>query len=235
MGRGALAQYSREVAAKDAMSGIDFSLNPIGPWPLILLAALAVLALVPAAYNRRLRGTAGAWRWCALGLRLAAILMCVLAMLRPSVLIMEKKKQSASLVFLVDSSKSMTMGDEVNSKTRGEVARETLKLARKSTKDLGKNLDVKFYRFDSKVAPSGGEADRRALHHLGLLIECWNQPAGRRPQAQESPGSDRDDPPGNRDRRRGIARYRGSRDRDGPERLRQEPARRPRHSGRPRL
>lgn len=166
------------------MSGIEVSFNPIGPWPLLLLAALAVLALAPVAYSRKLRGTEGAWRWFAFGLRVGAILMCLLAMLRPSVLIMEKKKQAASLVFLVDTSKSMTMGDEVNSRTRGDVAKETVKLARESTKNVAANLDVKFYHFDSKVAqiPEEGEIDFQGSETaLGAaLIDVEKRQVGKR-------------------------------------------------------
>ena len=43
----------------------------------------------------------GAWRWFALGLRLAAVLLCLIAALRPSVVFKEKKKQPATLVFLL--------------------------------------------------------------------------------------------------------------------------------------
>ena len=54
------------------------------------------------AYRRRLHGTSGGWRWVALSLRLMAILLCLLAALRPSVALKEKQRQKASLIFLVD-------------------------------------------------------------------------------------------------------------------------------------
>ena len=50
-------------------------------------------------------GAGDGWRS---GLRLLAVLLCLLAALRPSVILQEKKRQAASLVFLVDSSTSMT-------------------------------------------------------------------------------------------------------------------------------
>jgi uncharacterized membrane protein len=134
------------------MSGIDFSLNPIAPWPLLVIAALAVLTLTLVAYNRRLRGTHGGWRWFAVGLRMIALFMCLLATLRPSILIMEKKKQPASLILLVDSSQSMTIGDEANSKSRAQVATDAIKDFRDATKELPTNLDAKVYRFDSTVS-----------------------------------------------------------------------------------
>ena len=45
--------------------------------------------------------------------RLAAVLLCLLAALRPSVLLQEKKKRPATLVFLLDDSSSMKINDEV--------------------------------------------------------------------------------------------------------------------------
>src|SRR6478735_6854576 len=84
--------------------------DPIAPWPVLVAFAALIVGLTLWAYARRLRGTSGAWRWFALGLRLVAILLCFLAALRPSVVLQEKKRQAASLVFLVDTSSSMLIG-----------------------------------------------------------------------------------------------------------------------------
>ena len=68
---------------------MSVSFSPIGPWLVVVLAALVVMVLTVWAYQRRLRGTTGRWRWFALGLRLAAVLICVLGSLRPSVVLLE--------------------------------------------------------------------------------------------------------------------------------------------------
>ncbi|MEJ7639617.1 MAG: hypothetical protein WKF75_17005 [Singulisphaera sp.] len=125
------------------------SFSPIGPWPLVVSSALGVMLLTIWAYRLRMRGTSGRWRWLALGLRLAAVLLCVVAALRPSVLILQKKDQPASLIFLLDSSASMKLTDEVGAQSRSGVALKILGRARAALKDLGPMLDVKFYRFDS--------------------------------------------------------------------------------------
>ena len=117
--------------------GISVSLNPIGPWPVLVGAAVAVLFLTLWAYMRKLRGSSGGWRWVALGLRLLALLLCLLAALRPSVILQEKKRQAASLVFLLDSSTSMTLGDEVRGQTRWAVARKALDQALETAKIAG--------------------------------------------------------------------------------------------------
>ncbi len=147
---------------------ISVSLNPIGPWPLLVGAAVAVLFLTLWAYMRKLRGSSGGWRWVALSLRLLALLLCLLAALRPSVILQEKKRQAASLVFLLDSSTSMTLQDEVRGQTRWAVARKALDQALETAKSLGPNLEVKAYQFDAnlreakldeKTEPEGRETD----------------------------------------------------------------------------
>src|SRR5689334_12183464 len=97
---------------------MSVSFNPIGSWFVVVLAAVVVTILTVWAYHQRLRGTVGAWRWFALGLRLAAVLLCVLASMRPSILIDEKQKDPSSLIFLVDDSMSMTLAGGPNGQSR---------------------------------------------------------------------------------------------------------------------
>jgi hypothetical protein len=137
---------------------ISLTFNPIGPWPILLGVAVAVTALTLWAYSRRLQGSPGRWAYVAVTLRLLALLLCLLAALRPSVFLNEKKKQNASVVVLVDVSTSMNIGDEVRGQTRWDVAKEAVKQAREFAKTLGPDLDLKLYRFDSKLAePKAGE------------------------------------------------------------------------------
>ena len=131
--------------------GFSVSLNPIGPWPALVAAAFVVLVLTLWAYARKLRGSSGGWRWVALGLRLLALLLCLLAALRPSVILQEKKRQAATLVFLLDSSTSMTLSDEVKGQTRWAVGRKALEQAVETAKSLGPNLEVRAYRFDATL------------------------------------------------------------------------------------
>ncbi|MDG3007319.1 glutamine amidotransferase [Paludisphaera mucosa] len=132
-------------------SGFSVSLNPIAPWPFLVVASAAVVGLTIAAYARKLRGPGASWRWVALGLRLFALLLCLLAALRPSVILQEKKKQAASIVFLLDSSTSMKIQDEANSTARWKSAREALKAGVEAAKKLSGDLEVKAYGFDSAV------------------------------------------------------------------------------------
>jgi hypothetical protein len=140
--------------------GISVTLNPIEPWWLLAAAAAVVVVLTLWAYARKMQGTTGRWRWVALGLRLMAVLLCLLAALRPSVILQEKKRQAASLVFLVDSSTSMLFGDEVRGQTRWAVAQKSIEQAIAAAKSFGPNLEVKSYRFDTTL--SEPKADEKA-------------------------------------------------------------------------
>ena len=105
--------------------------------------ALGVLAAAP----RHHRAVA----LVSLALRLLAILLCLLAALRPKVTLNEKKKQAASLVYLIDTSKSMLIADEVNGQSRWDVAKEIVKQAEEMGKMLGPDLNVKVHFFDSTL------------------------------------------------------------------------------------
>ncbi len=161
---------------------MSITLHPIGPWPLVALFAAVVIFLTIWAYRQRLRGTTGGWRWLALGLRLAAVLLCLVAALRPSINLPEKKKQVAVMLLMLDQSESLTIGDEVNGQTRWQVAKKAFEDAKKAVADRSKDLEVREILFDSdlheeklddKKLPTGKETA------LGsMMIEAVKRQAG---------------------------------------------------------
>src|SRR4051812_21600584 len=130
---------------------MSVSFRPIGPWPLVAILALTVMILTVWAYQQKLRGTTGRWRWLALGLRLAAVILCLLAALRPSVVMNEKKKQTAVVVFLLDDTASMGITDEAGGRSRWEVARKSLKEASEAMAGRSKDLELRYYEFDTDI------------------------------------------------------------------------------------
>ena len=163
---------------------MSITFEPIGSWFVVAVFAVTVIGLTIWAYALRLKGTTGSWRWVALGLRLVAVLLCLIAALRPSVIFQEKKKLPAVLVFLVDDSSSMSIGDEGGGKTRWELARKTLADALDAAKKLGDDLGVRSYRFDSTLredpADDPGEPKGRGSA-LGLaLLEAYRRESGTR-------------------------------------------------------
>ena len=128
------------------------TLDPIASWYAVVPFAAIILGLTLWGYRRRLRGTEGRWRYVALGLRLAAVLLCVLAALKPSLLLMRKVKQTAAVVFLIDDSASMETPDEANGETRWAAARRAIDASLAALKKSSVNkLDVRARRFDKSL------------------------------------------------------------------------------------
>ncbi|MBX6315366.1 MAG: VWA domain-containing protein, partial [Isosphaeraceae bacterium] len=124
--------------------------SPIAPWPLVALVALAVGGLTLWAYRKQLQGARGRGRWIALGLRVAAVVLCLMAAVRPTVVLLQKVKQTAALVFLVDATSSMNLNDEVGNRTRWDAAKKTWTEGLAALKKVA-DLEVKSFRFDDAV------------------------------------------------------------------------------------
>ena len=147
--------------------------DPIFPWPVIALSALAITGLTLWAYRRNLRGTSGSWRWIALGLRLLALALCVFAAIRPSAMILEKQGREASILFLTDNSSSMGLGGEAGGRTRIESAREALAQGFEAAQGL-EDVTPKSYTFDDElheVPPDAIPVPEGRLTATGLAME----------------------------------------------------------------
>ena len=128
------------------------SLYPIADSYLLVIAVavalLALLALVPG--KGRL---SGGRRLSLTALRLAVIVLAVFAMLRPTLIYTEVKKQSATLVLLADQSRSMSVPDALAGKTRWEVLCKSLADAQAALAKLARDFEVKAYAFDAEAHP----------------------------------------------------------------------------------
>ncbi len=157
-------------------------LKPIGPWPVVAVASLIVLILTIWAYQQRLRGTTGGWRWVALGLRLAAVILCLLAALRPSLMLDEKQKTKSAVIFLIDASESMGLNDEAASQTRWTVARKAVDAAREAVAAQGKDLEIRSYRFGVDLSDDkpGDKAEPKGRETaLGsMLLKAFKEAQG---------------------------------------------------------
>src|SRR4051794_4356519 len=100
-------------------------------------------------------------QWAALiGLRLAVVLLMLFALLRPSLVYTKVEPVAASLVLLVDSSRSMQVADSLGNKPRWDSVRQLLDSSTNDLAKLGKKLSVAAYEFDSqsrKVAIQDGK------------------------------------------------------------------------------
>jgi hypothetical protein len=100
-------------------------------------------------------------QWAALiGLRLAVVLLMLFALLRPSLVYTKVEPVAASLVLLVDSSRSMQVADSQGNKSRWDSVRQLLDASASDLATISKKLAVNAYEFDSqsrKVAIENGK------------------------------------------------------------------------------
>ncbi len=140
-----------------------WSINPVGGlWLVVPLAVvlLTVLYFVPPPARTTLR------RRRILGLfRLAVILLALLGLLRPTIVYTHTKRQPATLILLVDRSRSMQVADAVGKTTRWDALRKALDDAVPDLAELEDDVEIKVYGFDQQIEPI--EFKQGALADLG--------------------------------------------------------------------
>ena len=110
----------------------------------LVLSALMILAPMRSGVSRRRRNTLVA-------IRAAVIALLIIAMLRPTLVYTTTIPQSATLVLLIDRTRSMSVPDEAGNRTRFETLIRALDSAAGPIKDLAKRFEVKAYTFDAEL------------------------------------------------------------------------------------
>jgi hypothetical protein len=137
-------------------------LHPVGDDKALVVALTALVLLGLLAWVRVPAKASRGKRRVLVGLRLASLAMLVLAMLRPTFVLTETRKQSATVVLLIDRSRSMQVHDEVNGRSRWEALKKALADARAALRSLGGDFDVRVYTFAAEARPAavdGGAID----------------------------------------------------------------------------
>ena len=120
---------------------MNLHLEPItGGYLVIGLVALILvsLLLIGPAY----RPVSGMRRGVLTALRMAVVIMVVIAMLRPTVTRTDTQKQSATLIVMVDRSRSMQVPDGGDGRTRWEAQRQALIDALPELRALAEDLEI---------------------------------------------------------------------------------------------
>lgn len=129
-----------------------------------LLVAVVAIALVGLMWFGPSRQKAGRWSRVMLALlRAAVIALIVLAMLRPTLVYTQTKKQAATLVVLADQSRSMTVPDAVGNKTRWDALRGAIDDAAPALARLQRDFELKAYTFDSDLHAAQAQAGKIEL------------------------------------------------------------------------
>lgn len=141
------------------MSGLRF--QPVADWPVV---AIVVVVLVGLLWLRPGHVRLAPGRWATLiGLRLIVVLLTLFAMLRPTLVYTKVEPIRASLVLLVDGSKSMQVEDSMGDASRWAAMRLLLDSAADDLAKLAKTWDVKAYQFDVDVRKLNVEGGRLQL------------------------------------------------------------------------
>jgi surface-anchored protein len=164
------------------LANVTLLTDPAWPWStpvygLPALASVATLLVVMTVWTYR--GVPGAVPGRVLlliGLRLAALLMAVLACLRPSVASQQDLHSESTLLVLADASESMTIQDALDSRTRWDAIKAVLSSCQARLTQLKdeQNINVQFHRFAADLGdyqpdakPDGKRTDfGTALHTL---------------------------------------------------------------------
>ena len=132
------------------------SLYPVfDSYVLVVVVALLLAGLMLWGPSRR---KISQWRRAMLILpRAAVIALIVLAMLRPTLIYTQTKKQAATLVVLADQSRSMSVPDAVGNKTRWDALRGALTDASPALAKLQRDFELKAYAFDDELHETPAE------------------------------------------------------------------------------
>ena len=126
--------------------------EPVGSWLLVALVAALLAAVLLSTSPDRSRVTRGRVLLLVL-LRLGAFVALVLCMVRPTFVSTRQARQQGTVVVLADASKSMTVADGPNGRTRWEELTEALRAARPAAEALvaPADFDIATYAFDREL------------------------------------------------------------------------------------
>src|SRR2546423_9790602 len=131
------------------MNGFEIRVQPVVSLPLVLAATVILLGLL---FVRPRHVVLSGWQWGSLiALRLIVVLLMLFAMLRPALVYSKVEPVAASLIILIDNSRSMQVADSLGDNPRWDVVHGLLDLAANDLAKLNQKLTVSAYEFDSQI------------------------------------------------------------------------------------
>jgi uncharacterized membrane protein len=148
-------------------SSMTLTKDLVWPWSLPgLILIAAVLAVLTIWTYRGVQGSTNRRLAMVLGLRLGALALACLMILRPSLAYKEELRVPSTLLIALDGSESMTIQDEADTKSRWAAMLRTLQQSEATFQQLhdNQNVNVVVYRFAEEAIPEehiipGGQAD----------------------------------------------------------------------------
>ena len=143
------------------MSDFQLRIQPVAGWPVVIAVAVVLVGLL---FVRPRHVRLAVYQWAALvALRLVVVLLTLLAMLRPTLIYTKVEPQQASLVLLVDGSRSMQVADSLGDRSRWDSMKLLLDEAAADVGKLDETWDVKAYEFADDVRKLDVRAGRLSL------------------------------------------------------------------------
>ena len=132
---------------------MQFFVEPIWSWPLVVLTSVGLIALVLATYRAQLQRLSRNRSRALLSLRLLAAIVLIFAMFRPSIQKTEIDQNPVQLLILSDVSRSMNTNDMPGGISRFKAVRADLAKYEPKWKDLGKQVAVRQFDFARDLTP----------------------------------------------------------------------------------
>jgi len=145
--------------------------DPIWPWPWVILAAGVSLAVVISTYRQRIAHLPPGQRKLLMALRLFTWAILTLAMLRPWVEVTEIDRHASVFVVAADNSRSMSVKDGPAGATRRGEVLKLLDDCHKQFEALGTDIEIKRIDFSKEYTEVEGFApetpgEQTAIGHL---------------------------------------------------------------------
>jgi hypothetical protein len=131
------------------MNEFQLRLQPVVSIPVVVAVTAILIGLL---FVRSRHVSLSRRQWAALiGLRLLVVLLTLFAMLRPTFVYTKVEPVPASMIMLVDGSRSMQVADSLGDKRRWDAMKLLLDTSANDLAKLGNKWDVTAYQFDGET------------------------------------------------------------------------------------
>lgn len=127
--------------------------EPVWSWPMLILGAIAMIAVVLLTYPQRVRHLPAGQRRLLIALRLLAAALLILALLRPGLQFSDTDRRDAVLLVATDKSRSMQTPDGPGGISRRQTLVKTLGQIEEQFSELSDSLDVAYFDFADGTTP----------------------------------------------------------------------------------
>lgn len=125
-------------------------LQPLGE-SYLLVGILVFVLVALLAIRPQFQGLTTKRHWALTGIRLGIIFLLALTLLRPTWVRTVKETQASLLVLLFDTSRSMTVPDAGDGRSRWDAQKQAIKRLEPQLAGLGDNIEVVAYQFDQEA------------------------------------------------------------------------------------